>query len=90
MKKNLHYCLKNFHYYLKNLKSLMQFTFEFVCFLILFLKTSLASLINLNRHFSKIDICFIHHISHHSRLIVDVALQHRCAYSKLKNEIKSD
>ena len=89
-KKILHYYLKNFHYCLKNLKSLMQFTFEFVCFSILFLKTSLAFLINFNRHLLRINIRFIHHISHHNRLVVDVASQYRCVYSKSKNEIKFD
>ena len=85
-KKTLYYYLKNLYYCLKNLKSLMQFIFEFVCFLILFFKTSFAFLINLNRYFLRINIRFIHHISYHSRLVVDVALQYRCIYSKLKNE----
>ena len=88
--KTLYYCLKNFHYCLRNLKTLMQFTFEFVCFLVLFFKTSLAFLINLNRHLLRINIRFIHYISHHSRLVVDVALQYRCVNLKSKNEIKFD
>ena len=76
-KKILHYCLKN-------LKSLMQFTFEFVYFSILFFKTSFAFLINLNRYLSRINICFIYYISHYSRFVNDVALQYRCLYLKLK------
>ena len=88
-KRTLHYCLKNLHYCLKNLKNLIQFTFEFVCFLVLFFKTSLAFLINLNQHFSRINIRFIHHISHYSHLVVDVASQYRCVCSKSRNEIKN-
>ena len=68
----------------------MQFTFEFVCFSILFFKTSLAFLINLNRHLLKINIRFIHYISHHSCFVVDVASQYYYVYLKSKNEIKSD
>ena len=88
-KRILHHYLKNLYYYLKNLKNLMQFIFEFV-FFFLFFTTSLAFLINLNQHVSKINIYFIHHISHHSYFVVDVASQYYCIYSKLKNEIKSD
>ena len=89
-KKTFHYCLKDLLYCLRNLKSLMQFIFEFVYFLILFLKTSFASLINLNRYFLKINIRFIHHISHYNCLVVDVASQYRCICSKSRNEIKFD
>ena len=89
-KRTFHYYLKNFHYCLKNLKNLMQFTLEFIYFLILFFKTSFAFLINLNQHFSRINARFIHHISHHNYLVVDIALQYYCICSKLKNEIKFD
>ena len=68
----------------------MQFTIEFVYFSVLFFKTSLAFLINLNRYFLKINIRFIYYISHHSCFVVDVASQYRCIYLKLKNEIKLD
>ena len=81
---------KNLHYCLKNLKNLMQFIFEFVYFSVLFLKTSLAFLINFNQHLLKINIYFIHRISHYSRFVDDVALQYCCICLKSKNEIKSD
>ena len=68
----------------------MQFTFEFVCFLILFFKTLLTILINFNRHLLKINIRFIHHILHYNRFINDVASQYYCVYFKSKNEIKFD
>ena len=68
----------------------MQFTFEFVYFLILFLKMLFVFLINLNRYLLKINIRFIHYISHHSRFVDEVALQYRYICLRSKNKIKSD
>ena len=68
----------------------MQFIFKFICFLILFLKTSLAILINFNQHLLKINIYFIHHILHYNRFVDDVTSQYYYVCLKSKNEIKFD